>query len=75
MALSAQTKYGIPAEVITLSVTIPSGLALMMPMSTPAVAMAISSGKIDVKDTVKYGWILSVSGAFLTILMAKYVWR
>jgi len=28
-----------------------------------------------VKDTVKYGWILSVFGAFLTILTAKYVWR
>ena len=75
VALSAQTKYGIPAEVITLSVTVPSGLALMMPMSTPAVAIAISSGRIDIKDTAKYGWLLSVFGCFLTIMMAKYVWR
>ena len=60
--------------IIVLIVTIPSGIAFMMPMSTPAVAMMLSTGYLELKDTIKYGSILTITGIVLTFLSAILYW-
>ena len=44
LALAAQ--YGIDGRAMTLTVVIPAGLGFMLPVSTPAIAIAVSSGYV-----------------------------
>ncbi len=61
-------------ELIVFAVTIPSGLAFMLPMSTPAVAMMLSTGYIEPRDTMRYGIFLNITGTGLTILSLWLYW-
>jgi len=62
------------AVIGSMTVTIPSGIAFMMPMSTPAVAMMLSAGYLELKDTIKYGIILNTTGILLTFISAMIYW-
>ncbi len=74
VALSAALRLNINPINMVLVVTLPSGMAFMMPMSTPAVAMMLSTGYLELKDTVKYGIILNITGIILTFLSAMIYW-
>ncbi len=74
VVLSASSKT-LPPQVLALSVTVSAGLSYMLPMSTPDVAIAMSSGKLRLKDTAKYGAIMSTIGVFLIIFLANVYWR
>jgi len=62
------------AEAITLAIALPSGLAYMMPMGTPATAIAYSSGFIPMQNFIKYGFIMIVISLIAFVLTAWLYW-
>lgn len=55
-------------------IAIASGLGFIMPMGTPAIAIAYSSGYLKVRDIAIPGLILNLLGWLFFILTAKFVW-
>ncbi|MDJ0717047.1 MAG: DASS family sodium-coupled anion symporter [Prochloraceae cyanobacterium] len=72
LALAAQ--YGVDPRAMTLAVTIPSGLAFMLPVSTPAIAIVTASGYVPPFQAFRRGLLLKVSGFLLFLAMAKFYW-
>ncbi|MDR4504771.1 MAG: DASS family sodium-coupled anion symporter [Candidatus Scalindua sp.] len=60
--------------ITTLAVTVPSGLAFILPMGTPAMAIAYSSGYIRPRDTFISGLILKIVAWFFFVIFAYYYW-
>lgn len=74
VGLELARRSGVSPEIMTLAIALPSGLDYVLPMGTPATAIAYSSGYMDMRDFLKCGglmWLLSVI-AFL--LVAFLVW-
>jgi sodium-dependent dicarboxylate transporter 2/3/5 len=61
-------------RIVTLALTIPSGLAFQLPMGTPATAVAFSSGFITLKDTIMAGLILKIFAWIIFSLSIYFVW-
>ncbi len=74
LALGLAQDFQIDPRIVTLSLTIPSGLAFQLPMGTPATAIAYSSGYISVKDTVMGGMILKLFAFILFVLSIFFYW-
>ncbi len=74
VALSMGRDLGIDPRVMTMVVTIPSGLGFMFPMGTPATAIAFSSGFLTTRDTVRTGAILFITGWLIFNLSIHYLW-
>ena len=68
----AQT--GLTPEVLTLIVTIPTGLAFCLPVGTPPNAIAFSSGYFTVRDSFKIGLLLKLIAWVMFLLTAKFYW-
>jgi len=62
------------AEVFTYAVAVPAGLAFMLPMSTPANAIAVSSDYITVGDMAKGGVIMFITSWVTFNLVAHFYW-
>ncbi|HLC18972.1 MAG TPA: DASS family sodium-coupled anion symporter [Thermodesulfobacteriota bacterium] len=60
--------------ILTYSIAVPAGLAFMLPMSTPANAIAVSSNYITVRDMVKGGVIMFVISWVVFNLVAYFYW-
>jgi sodium-dependent dicarboxylate transporter 2/3/5 len=74
IALSMGRDLGIDPRVMTMAVALPSGLAFMFPMGTPATAIAFSSGFLTMRDTVRTGIILFPVGWALINFSAHFIW-
>ena len=74
IALSMGRDLGIDPRLMTMVVTIPSGLGFMFPMGTPATAIAFSSGFLTMRDTVRTGWILFLVGWIIFNLSIHFIW-
>lgn len=74
LALGVAIQYGIDPRVSTMALAIPSGLAFMLPMSTPAVAIALSSGYVSTKQTIQTGLVLHLASAALFLVIMKWYW-
>lgn len=74
IALSMGKDLGVDPRVMTMVVTIPSGLGFMFPMGTPATAIAFSSGYLSMRDTVRTGWILFLVGWLVFNLSIHFIW-
>ena len=74
VALTMGRDLGIDPRIMTMVVTIPSGLGFMFPMGTPATAIAFSSGYLGMRDTVRTGWILFLGGWLIFNLSIHFVW-
>lgn len=74
IALALATEYGVDPRAMTLGVTIPSGLAFMLPVSTPAIAIVIGSGYVSPFQAFQRGFILKLSGFFIFLAMARFYW-
>lgn len=72
VALAAQ--YGIDPKIVTLAITLPAGLAFILPISTPATAIAISSGYVTTRDTMWSGIVLHVITAIILFASAVLFW-
>ncbi|MFQ5685535.1 MAG: SLC13 family permease [Candidatus Scalindua sp.] len=66
--------FSINPVITTLAVAVPSGLAFIMPMGTPAVAIAYSSGFIKPGDVFKGGIILKITAWILFNIFAYFYW-
>ncbi len=66
--------FSINPVITTLAVTVPSGLAFMLPMGTPAVAIAYSSGFISPGNTFKGSLILKIAAWILFNVFAYFYW-
>lgn len=74
IALALGGQYGISAQVVTLAVAIPAGLAFMLPISTPANALAASSPYVRSHDMLTTGVFLNTMGLLIFISVAFLYW-
>jgi sodium-dependent dicarboxylate transporter 2/3/5 len=64
---------GIGPVTITLAVTIPAGLAFLLPISSPPNAISFSAGHYGVREMVQLGWPMNVF-AFVTVIATIVLW-
>ena len=74
LALSFALNFDLDPRIVTMTLTIPSGLAFQLPMGTPATAIAYSSGFVGLRDTVVGGLILKISAWIIFTLSIYYFW-
>ena len=69
-ALSMSDTYGISPSMVAMTVILTSNFAFMLPIGTPASAVAYSSRFISIREMVRTGSLLSLLGvvAFATLL-------
>ena len=53
---------GVGPAMMTLAVTIPAGLAFMLPVGSPPNAISFSAGHYSIREVVQIGWPLSLCG-------------
>jgi sodium-dependent dicarboxylate transporter 2/3/5 len=74
IGISVATSFGMNPKAIIYAVGSASGLAYALPMSTPSVAMAYSSGYIRFQDIAVPSVVLTVVSWGLLLLTAKFWW-
>ncbi len=74
VSIGMSENLGMDPALLTYAIAVPAGLAFMLPMSTPANAIAISSGYVTVKDMVKGGFIMFVTAWIVFNLVAAFYW-
>jgi len=74
LALGLAVDYNIDPKLITLVLTVPSGLAFQLPMGTPATAIAFSSGFVRLQDTFISGFILKIVALIFFMLAIFLYW-
>ena len=74
IGLGLASRYGIPPQAITLAIALPSGLSYMMPMGTPATAIAYSSGFMTQKEFLRYGTLMNFLSLGAFALVAWLYW-
>jgi sodium-dependent dicarboxylate transporter 2/3/5 len=74
IALVIAESYGIGSTAMTLSVAVPAGLAFMIPVSTPAIAIVISVPYISTLDVLVRGVWLKALGLLVFLLIAFVYW-
>ncbi|MBU1338205.1 MAG: DASS family sodium-coupled anion symporter [Acidobacteria bacterium] len=74
LAYGFAASTGISPEVLTLVVTIPSGLSFCLPVGTPPNAIAFSSGYYQMRDSLRVGIILNLAAWVLFLLAVRFYW-
>ncbi len=74
IAIGVAIDLSINPVIMTLALTVPSGLAYILPMGTPAVAIAYSSGFITPGNAFKAGFILKIVSWILFNFFVYYYW-
>ncbi|MEM1369960.1 MAG: DASS family sodium-coupled anion symporter, partial [Cyanobacteria bacterium P01_H01_bin.15] len=74
IALALGSQFGLDPRVMTLGVTLPSGLAFMLPVSTPAIAIVVGSGYVSPFQAFRRGLVLKIGGFLLFLGVAKFYW-
>jgi sodium-dependent dicarboxylate transporter 2/3/5 len=64
---------GVDPITMTLAVTIASGLAFSLPISSPPNAISFSAGHYSLRDVVQLGWRMNVL-AFAVVLLVLALW-
>jgi sodium-dependent dicarboxylate transporter 2/3/5 len=65
---------GLSPEAVTLAIALPSGLSYVLPMGTPATAIAYSSGYISNRRFIKYGLLMNTLSLFAFVLVTWLYW-
>lgn len=73
-ALSLATSHGIDPRLMTMAVVLPSNFAFMLPMATPATAMAYSSGTFSPAEAIRRGAIMDLAGVVLLAALIYVYW-
>ena len=74
VGLGLANAYGISPEVVMLAIALPSGLSYIMPMGTPATAIAYSSGFMTQKEFFTYGTLMNFLSLGVFALVAWLYW-
>ncbi len=64
---------GVGPVLMTFAVTIPAGLAFLLPVSSPPNAISFSAGHYSIREVVQFGWPMSVV-SLLVILAVVVLW-
>ena len=73
-ALSLAANLGIDPRLMTMAVVLPSNFAFMLPMATPATAMAYSSGTFSPAEAVRRGAVMDLAGIVLLAGLIHVYW-
>lgn len=73
-ALSMCGNYGISPVVATMTVILPSNFAFILPIATPASALAYSSRFISLGDMIRAGTVLSLFGMACYFFLLQVYW-
>jgi len=74
IAIELGKSFNLDPCLLTLILTIPSGLAFVLPMGTPANAIVFSSGHILMRDLIVSGIVIKLLSIALLLLSAKFYW-
>jgi len=74
VALAVATTFGLSPEAVTLGVAMPAGLAFLLPVSTPAIAIVVGSGYVRPLEAFRYGFWLKLAGLVLFLGAAFLYW-
>ncbi len=72
-ALAIQTNMD--ARLFMMVATVCASYAFMLPIATPPNAIAMSSGAVNVKDMLRYGFALNLIGIFFVVIIADFFWK
>jgi sodium-dependent dicarboxylate transporter 2/3/5 len=64
----------LPARLVTVLVTLASGFAFLLPMGTPATAMALSGGYVRPWDMIRWGLPLKLVSLAVLLLGQRFIW-
>ncbi|MGA1529493.1 MAG: SLC13 family permease [Kiritimatiellia bacterium] len=74
VGLGLADTMGLSLEAVTLAIALPSGLSYVMPMGTPATAIAFSSGYIPRGRFIRFGFLMNLFSLIAFILVAWLYW-
>ncbi|NWF87136.1 DASS family sodium-coupled anion symporter [Candidatus Bathyarchaeota archaeon] len=74
IAISVGLTTGISPAILAVFTAIVSTLDFMLPIGTPANAIAYSTGKVKMREMVKTGLLLDIVGVLVTIAFALTIW-
>jgi sodium-dependent dicarboxylate transporter 2/3/5 len=74
VAIGLANIHGIAPEAVTLAVALPSGLTYILPMGTPATAIAYSSGFMTSRHFVRYGSLMAIASIVVFALVSTFLW-
>ena len=73
-AISMSPAYGIHPALATITVILPSNFAFILPIATPASALAYSSKFLTLKEMILSGSLLSLLGLSCFIILLVFYW-
>jgi solute carrier family 13 (sodium-dependent dicarboxylate transporter), member 2/3/5 len=73
-AISMSPAYGISPALATMTVILPSNFAFILPIATPASALAYSSRFLTLKEMIWSGSILSLMGLVFYLFLLMFYW-
>jgi len=73
-ALSMSDSYGVSSSMVAMTVILTSNFAFMLPIGTPASAIAYSSGFITIGDMTRTGFFLSLLGMVAFTVLLFFYW-
>jgi len=73
-AISMSPAYGIHSGLATMTVILPSNFAFILPIATPASALAYSSRFLTLKEMIWSGSLLSLFGLGCFLIMLIFYW-
>ena len=73
-AISMSPAYGISPALATMTVILPSNFAFILPIATPASALAYSSRFLNLKEMIWSGSILSLMGLVFYLFLLMFYW-
>ena len=74
IGMSIAKQFGLDPKVVVYAVASASGLAFALPMSTPSVAIAYSSGYLQLKEVILPASIMATVSWLTLLLTAKFWW-
>ncbi|MEK7773160.1 MAG: DASS family sodium-coupled anion symporter [Deltaproteobacteria bacterium] len=74
VSIGLAQKLSMDPAIVTYAIAVPAGLAFMLPMSTPANAIAVSSNYITVRDMARGGAIMCVTAWVVFNIVAAFYW-
>ncbi|MBI4412560.1 MAG: DASS family sodium-coupled anion symporter [Deltaproteobacteria bacterium] len=74
VAIGLAHSYQLDPRLMAYVVALPAGLAFLLPISTPAVALAYSSGYLRIKDILIPGLMMNIIAWLLLVLVMKFWW-
>lgn len=74
LSIAVAGQFDVSPRLVAPLVAVPAGLSFMLPIGTPANAMAFSSGYLRIRDLAIPGFILNVAGLLIFNLLIWFYW-